>query len=232
MPGGTTGSGVAAEVVDELKGRVRRGVYGPGDKLPSERALSEELGVSRPTIREAIRALAAMNIVSQRHGSGVYVRSLDVFELLEPVRFALEVSEPTLASLFQVRLALEPLSAQLAAARATDAEIRHLSSIAEAATASRVSVSRFLELDTALHEALVLASHDELLRTIISSLAFLAHESRERTVRQPGVRESTIRDHAAIVRAVENRDSRAAGEAMDRHLRNLLTASGTERRLR
>jgi GntR family transcriptional regulator, transcriptional repressor for pyruvate dehydrogenase complex len=228
----TSGGSVGSEVVDELKTRIRSGVYAPGDKLPSERTLSDELSVSRPTIREAIRALSEMNIVAQKHGSGVYVRSLDVFELLEPVRFALELSEPTLASLFRIRLALEPLAARLAAERATEREIEHLMEIANAAGAPRVSVSRFLGLDTALHESLVLAAHDDLLRTMTSSLAFLSHESRERTVRRPGVRAASIRDHSLIADAVRRRDARAAGAAMEGHLRNLWAASGAAERER
>lgn len=173
-----------------------------------------------------------MNIVAQKHGSGVYVRSLDVFELLEPVRFALELSEPTLASLFRIRLALEPLAARLAAEKATEREILHLVQIANATGAPRVSVSRFLDLDTALHESLVLAAHDDLLRTMTSSLAFLSHESRERTVRRPGVRAATIRDHSLIADAVRRRDARAAGAAMEGHLRNLWAASGAAGRER
>jgi DNA-binding FadR family transcriptional regulator len=218
-------NGAAAEVVDELRSRIRRGIYRPGDRLPSERGLSEELRVSRPTVREAIQALSAMNVVTQRHGSGAYVTSLDVFELLEPVRFALELSEPSLASLFRVRLALEPLAARLAANRATDSEIEHLMAIAEETKAPRVTTARFLELDTDLHEALVAAARDDLLHTMISSLAFLAHRRRERTVKRPGVRTATIRDHGKIARAVAGRDEERAAKAMEQHLRRLLAAS-------
>lgn len=216
----------AAEVIDEIKRRIRGGVYTPGDKLPAERTLSEELGVSRPTVREAIRALASMNIVTQRHGSGVYVRSLDVFDLLEPVRFALELSEPTLMSLFEIRLALEPIAARLAATRATDSERQQLTNIAREAAKPRVSTARFLELDTELHETLLRAARDDLLRTMISSLAFLSYESRKRTVRRPGIRAATVRDHSSIARAVARGDGDAAARSMERHLRHLWQSSG------
>lgn len=218
--------GAAAEVVDRLKDRIRRGDYRPGDRLPSERALSDELGVSRPTVREAIRALATMNVVAQRHGSGIYVRSLDVFDLLEPVRFALELSEPTLASLFEIRLALEPLAARHAATRANSRELQRLASISHEAAQPRVSVTRFLELDAALHETILEASGDDLLRTIISSLSFLSNESRRRTVRRPGVRAMTVQDHTAIAEAIANRDEAGAANAMEQHLRHLVEASG------
>jgi GntR family transcriptional regulator, transcriptional repressor for pyruvate dehydrogenase complex len=219
-------TGAAADVINEIKTRIRRGVYNPGDRLPAERVLSEELGVSRPTVREAIRALASMNIVSQRHGSGVYIRSLDVFDLLEPVRFALELSEPTLVSLFEIRIALEPIGARLAAVRATTSERQLLLGTASEAAKPRVSMARFLELDTTLHETLLAAARDDLLRTMVSSLTFLSYASRKRTVCQAGVRAATIRDHAAIARAVARGNGAAAANAMETHLRRLQTASG------
>jgi DNA-binding FadR family transcriptional regulator len=219
-------AGVAAEVVDELKRRIRNGTYRVGDRLPSERSLSEELGVSRPTVREAIHALASMNVVVQKRGSGAYIRSLEVFDLLEPVRFALELSEPTLATLFAIRIAIEPLAARLAALRATRTEVDALVAIATEARGPRVSVARFLELDTALHEQLLIAARDDLLRTMVASLAFLSHESRQKTVRQPGVRAATVRDHIEIARAVARRDADGAARAMERHLGRLRSASG------
>jgi GntR family transcriptional repressor for pyruvate dehydrogenase complex len=173
-----------------------------------------------------MRALASMNIVVQRHGSGVYVRSLDVFDLLEPVRFALELSEPTLMSLFEIRLALEPIAARLAATRATEQERDLLRAIASEAAKPRISIARFLELDTDLHETLLRAARDDLLRTMVSSLAFLSYESRKRTVRRPGVRATTVRDHSSIARAVARGNDQAAAQAMERHLRHLWNASG------
>jgi DNA-binding FadR family transcriptional regulator len=222
------GSGVAGELVDELKRRIRDGRYRPGDKLPSERALSEEFRVSRPTVREAFRALAALNIVVQRHGSGVYVASLSVADLLEPVRFALQLNEPTLASLFQIRLALEPMAARLAATNANKEEIDGLIRIAETTKRRRLSISAFLDLDADLHERVALAAHDDLLRTIISSLAFLSHESRRHTARKPGVREATIVDHVQIVRSIAARDAIAAERAMQAHLSRVYALSGVE----
>lgn len=219
-------AGVAAEIVDALKGLIRDGVYRPGDRLPSERTLSGEFGVSRPTVREALRALAAMNLVEQRHGSGVYVAPLAVYDLLEPVRFALELNVPTLASLFEIRLALEPIAARLAAEHATPEEVERLWRIVDAAAKPRVSRTQFLELDTQLHDLILRAARDDLLRSILLSLAVLSRESRQRTVRQSGVREPSIRDHRALVTAIEAGDGAAASKAMTSHLERLRLVSG------
>jgi GntR family transcriptional repressor for pyruvate dehydrogenase complex len=221
--------GVAAELVESLKQLIRDGAYRPGDRLPSERALSDEFGVSRPTVREALQALAAMKVVEQRHGSGVYVAPLAVYDLLEPVRFALELNEPRLASLFEIRLALEPIAARLAAARATDEEVEELWRIVEAAGRPRVSQARFVELDTELHDLVLRAARDDLLRSIVSSLGVLSRKSRQRTVRQAGVRNMTVRDHRAVVGAIDAGDGIAAARAMTRHIERVRRASRAAR---
>src|SRR5690606_8537975 len=118
--------GFTTDTVSAIKGMILDGRLRPGDQLPSERALSEALGVSRPTVREAIRSLQAMNIVETRHGAGTFVSSLSVEELLRPLQFALALSDFAMEHLFEVRLMLEPGAAELAAERASDDEIEEL----------------------------------------------------------------------------------------------------------
>ena len=225
MPGSHEHSGVAVEVIEALQERIRSGVYKPGDRLPSERALGDQLNVSRPTVREAVQALASMNILESRRGSGVYVAPLVLGDLLRPLRFALELSEPTLSSLFEVRLALEPLAAALAAERHTSDELEQLNRCVDLAGKDRVSSRRFLDLDTQLHALIVEASKNGLLQNVIVSLSFLSHQSRERTVRESGMRAASWRDHKAIVGAIATRDARRADAAMRRHLERVWRAS-------
>jgi GntR family transcriptional repressor for pyruvate dehydrogenase complex len=211
-------AGAAGELVDALKTAIGDGTYVPGQRLPPERALSETFGVSRPTVREALQALAAMNLIELRRGSGAYVTDLRVFDLLEPVRFAIELNEPTLASLFEIRGALEPIAARRAAERRTQGEARGLRRIADAASAPGVDDERFVELDVDLHEAIVSASRDDLLRTILSSLSVLLYASRIRSMEKAGVRELTLRDHTAIVAAIDAGRGEDAAAAMRAHL--------------
>ena len=89
------------DTIMSIKAQIQSGNIGPGERLPSERELSEALGVSRPTVREAVQSLAAMNILDVRHGTGIFVSSLDIGELLTPMRFALELTTPTFDHLFE-----------------------------------------------------------------------------------------------------------------------------------
>jgi len=89
-----------AEAIRTIKDMILDGRLAPGQRLPPERSLSEALGVSRPTVREAIRSLQAMNILESRHGAGTFVASLSVEELLRPLQFVLSLAEGGLDHLF------------------------------------------------------------------------------------------------------------------------------------
>ena len=225
LPRQATRVGVAAEVVEGIQNLIKVGIYKPGDRLPSERALSEQLGVSRPTAREAIQALATMNILEVRRGSGVYVSPLALSDLLQPLRFAIELNQPALSSLFEVRLALEPLAAALAAERASREEVDGLFACIDRASKVRVSPRRLVELDTELHQRIVDAAQNDLLINLIASLSFLSRQSREKTVREPGIASVTLLDHRAIVDAIARRNSSDAEAAMRQHLVRIQSAT-------
>ena len=216
--------GVTAEVVETLQDRIRDGVYLPGERLPAERALSDELGVSRPTIREAIQALVLLNVLEPRRGSGVYVSELEFDELLRPLGFALELAEPTLTGLFEVRLALEPLASSLAAERRTDDDLVRMRRCLGRANRP-VSVPRFVAIDTELHTLIVEAARNELLAKIVASLSFLSYRSRSLTVRQKDMRTISARDHRLIVAAIAAGDADRAETAMRRHLERVWRAA-------
>jgi GntR family transcriptional repressor for pyruvate dehydrogenase complex len=207
-----------AEVIETLQQSIRSGVYKPGERLPSERALSDELDVSRPTIREAIHALTALGILESRRGSGIYVAAPVPGELLRPLQFALELSEPTLSSLFEVRFALEPLAAGLAAERRDAQALEQMSDCVRLAADERASAARFVELDTRLHMLIVKATDNDLLHNLVASLSWLSLQSRELTVREPGLRAGSMRDHEAIVHAIRDADRAGAEAAMRAHL--------------
>ena len=109
---------VTADVVDQIKRLITLGTLVPGQRLPSERVLADLLGVSRPTTREAVRALEAMGIVSTRHGSGTFVTDLSAETLARPLIFVLDINRNALHELFAVRVLLEAGAAEAAAASA------------------------------------------------------------------------------------------------------------------
>jgi GntR family transcriptional regulator, transcriptional repressor for pyruvate dehydrogenase complex len=216
----------AADAIRTIKEMILDGRLQPGQRLPSERALSEALGVSRPTVREAIRSLQAMNILESRHGAGTFVASLSVEELLRPLQFVLALAEGGLDHLFEVRLLLEPGAAALAAERATEEQIAALRDCAERAEAEAIEdADAMLRLDTELHERIVEASANPLLQHLWAATSALGAESRAYTVRLPGVRPQTITEHHAIVDAIAAGDPAAAEAAMAAHIARIRDAA-------
>jgi GntR family transcriptional repressor for pyruvate dehydrogenase complex len=172
-------------------------------------------------MREAIQSLATLNIVDVRRGSGVYVAALDAELSLRPVLFTLGLTRPTAKSLFEVRLALEPLAASLAARHADEAQLAAMRECLAQGEKGKPTPRRWLDLDTRLHRLIVEASRNDLLLGLVASLSALSQKSREQTVKEPGVVERSISDHRAIVRAIERGDSDRAEQAMRRHLARL-----------
>jgi len=208
-----------AEAIRTIKDMILDGRLAPGQRLPPERSLSEALGVSRPTVREAIRSLQAMNILESRHGAGTFVASLSVQELLRPLQFALSLAEGGLDHLFEVRLLLEPGAAALAAERASEDQVAALRDCADRAEAEAVgNADAMLRLDTELHELIVQASANPLLQHLWAATSALGAESRSYTVRLPSVLPRTIDEHHAIVEAIASGDAPGAQAAMAAHI--------------
>jgi GntR family transcriptional repressor for pyruvate dehydrogenase complex len=204
-----------------IKDMILDGRLHPGDRLPSERTLSEALGVSRPSVREAIRSLVAMHIVESRHGAGTFVSSLSLDELLRPLQFVVALADTGVRDLFDVRMLIEPGGAALAAERASDEELHVISETAMQSTRADLGYDARARLDVEWHDLILRSSHNGLLINLHQSIAMLSAESRAITIRIDGIREQAGEDHARIVRALESRDAPAAEAAMRAHLENV-----------
>src|SRR5439155_11390951 len=128
-PGRRRGASVTGEAIDRMRELIASGEWGPGTRLPREADLAAQLGLSRNSLREAVRALSLARILEVRQGDGTYVSSLEASELLEPTSLATNLLQGrTVLELFEVRRMLEPEAAALAALRADDntkAALRH-----------------------------------------------------------------------------------------------------------
>jgi GntR family transcriptional regulator, transcriptional repressor for pyruvate dehydrogenase complex len=193
----------------------------PGDKLPSERDLAGMMQVSRPSLREALRALAMLNIVEIRQGSGTYVSSLKPELLVEHLDFVFALDDSTFAELLEARSVLEPSIAALAAANASDEELQALDECMEKIKSAVEDPSSFLEADLELHQKITQAARNQILARFMTSLTRLGLASRTRTVALPGVREQTVEDHQEIVDALQRRAAQAASRAMQKHMENV-----------
>lgn len=211
---------IAAEILDLLRQKELR----PGDKLPPERELAEMLGVSRPSLREALRALSIMKVVEVRQGDGTYVTTLRPEDLVEHLQFVFLLDDSTLAQLFEARKIVEPGNVALAAARITPAELDELRALLAAAEAAVDDPEAFARADIALHERITAAARNPLLGRFMASIGTLSRASRQKTAAMPGVTAQTAAHHRHIVAALAAGDPAAAAAAMLAHLEQVETA--------
>src|SRR5271156_5855627 len=121
--GGVRAVAVTDEAIEKIKGMIPSGALRAGDRLPREADLAAELGLSRSSLREAVRALSLVNILDVRRGDGTYVTSLEPRLLLEALSFIVDFHrDDTVLELLQVRRILEPAATAMAAERITEAE--------------------------------------------------------------------------------------------------------------
>lgn len=212
---------VANETIETIKEMIVRGEVSAGQRLPAERDLAARFGVSRPSLREAIRALIALNILESRHGEGTFVSSLEPELLAEPIDFVLQVNADALFSLVEARLVLETGIAALAAERATDLELLQLEDFAQLGRRLLDDPDAFIEHDIEFHGRIRRMARSPILSSLLESVNALSLESRRRTARSAQVRSRAHADHQAMAKTLKARDPDAARAAMAAHLQHV-----------
>ena len=226
---------------DVLAGRLQEqilsGVYPDGSALPTERELVLGTGLSRGSVREALRILEARGLVrtrAGRYGGSVVSRPTDALLARHINLFAKGRSVP-LDALVEARQALEPMVAYLAARNRSDQDLAALIAIsARLDAAARNDVPRFLEENANWHSALAVASHNDLLRAFTGSISGLMLEaSRIENFASEDVRTLVTLAHHRILRAIEARDADAARRRAERdvqayakHLESAMKTAG------
>jgi GntR family transcriptional repressor for pyruvate dehydrogenase complex len=213
---------VAHEAIDTIKQMIVRGELTAGQRLPAERDLAAQLGLSRPSLREAIRALIALNILESRHGEGTFVSSLEPDLLTEPIDFVLQVNDGGMTALFEARRVLEAGIAALAAERATDLELAELEDFVKHGRTKLEDEEAFIEHDVEFHDRIRRAARSPVLASMLGSVSTLSLESRRRTAQAPAVRARAQADHGKMVKMLKARDAEAARQAMIAHLDHVI----------
>src|SRR3954447_49947 len=193
----------------------------PGDRLPPERELCVEMGVSRSSLREALRALAMLGVADMRQGDGTYLTELNPETLMRPGGLVLALSDAGLTELFEARKLVEPGLAYLAAERIGEQAARELSECAKASADVLADADAFMWHDIELHALIARAADNAILARLLESIASMGIASRRVTGRQPRVRQHSVRDHLEIAAAIAAHDPEEASDAMLRHLENV-----------
>jgi len=200
---------------------IRDGRLNPGDKLPPERELAEAFGVSRTSVRDAIRVLEMQGMVEPRQGDGTLVRDLSPDSLVNPLASVLGRNGRLLTELLDVRKILEPPLAARAAAHASDADIKNLSAILDRQAEKVRQGELAIDEDTQFHYTIATAARNSVVMRVVDVLMDLLRESRERSLQVKGRLQKSLAGHHQILAAIHARDQAAAEAAMRQHLQEI-----------
>ncbi len=195
----------------------------PGDMLPPERELSRMFGVSRGSVRDAIRKLESVGLVEPRQGSGTVVRDVSAELLAAPLTTLLTQKRNMVTELIEVRKMVEPPLAARAASHATAEELADMEAILGRQAARMRQGELAIEEDSEFHYAIALAANNSVVLKVLDVLMDLLRETRERSLQVSGRLEKSFAGHQRILAALKRRDSAAAESAMRRHLQEIET---------
>ncbi len=211
------------EVVSRIREMILSGEITTGAKLPSERELADQLGVSRVVIRDATRILNTQGLLEIRPGSGTYVRTVGTDHVVDSIGLFLRMNHKAteLDKLLEVRFALEMDIAGLAAQRATPDDIKRLEENIHAMEQANGNVTAFTRLDYEFHQLLATVTRNELFSMLLEPLSGLLLEFRERTYIHDSeeATQGALIYHNRILDLIKRKDSVGAKEAMRDHLR-------------
>ncbi len=219
---GQARTGVVDRVYREVLGAIIAGEFRPGDKLPTELALTERFGASRPAIREALSRLRADGITQTRQGSGTLVRRRPDPEM---PRFTPLETLSDVQRCFEFRIAVESGAAALAAGKATHAEIAAIDHqlrqldvvIAEHTLGAREDFDLHLAIARASHNPFFISSVALMQEQVLVSMNLMRNLSLLKSMERQQLVQA---EHAAIVTALRHHDAAGAGQAMRQHLEN------------
>ncbi|MGR4010217.1 FadR/GntR family transcriptional regulator [Leucobacter sp. 1207-22] len=194
------------------------GKLAPGDRLPPERELAEHLGVSRVSIREALRELENRGLIDRKPGRGTIVLSPgEQSPMAESIGTAVNAAEAEIRDIMELRAILEPPIARLTAGRAKSRDVAQLRELVEAME-KETSNERYAELDRAFHQTIAQYTHNPLLALINEQLAQQIAPSRAKRYQTSERRNASSRAHRLIFEAIEAGNGEAAEQAARDHV--------------
>ncbi len=212
------------DAITSIKQMILTGQVGPGEKLPREKELATRLGLSRSSLREAVRALILAGILKTRQGDGTYVTSLEPHQLLEIMSLAVDfMQNRTLVELFEVRRMIEPAATALAAGRITTEDLQRLEeTLRRMDSAERVE--ELVEADDDFHRTIAGATGNAALAALLQNLYGRTLRARIwRGLAEEGALDRTRISHRSIYGAISTRDAELARAAATMHIAEVET---------
>ena len=202
---------VTDEAIEKIKGMIVSGEMRPGDRLPREADLAERLGLSRNSLREAVKALSLIRVLDVRQGDGTYVTSLAPGLLLDALSFVVDFHrDDTVLEFFEVRRILEPSATALAAQRMTDDDVEGLREVLDE-LGEDPTIDALVANDLEFHRRIAAGSGNNVLCSLIDSLSGPTTRARIwRGLTQEGAVAKTREQHGAIFEAIASRQPELA----------------------
>jgi len=207
----------AAQVVGHVRREIEAGRLGPGDRLPPERELVQQMGLSRPSVRAGLRTLHAMGIITSRRGAGTFIVDGPPHLGKAPLEFLAALHGFTLDHMYEARRMLEVGSAGLAAERATGEELAAMADEITGMFASLDDAPVFLRHDLGFHRAVAAGSGNPIVAAIIGTLGEIIWETGRIKLEGLSLRESA-ETHRRIYEAIRGRSPERARREMSGHL--------------
>lgn len=211
------------EVARQVRKLIVDGVLEPGDLLPPERQLAERFGVSRNSVRDAIRVLELTGLVVARQGEGNVVADVSTETLVAPIALLLLRKRKLVGELLEVRKLLEPALAARAAVHASDEQIARLEAILRRQRDKAVRGETTIDEDSEFHYAIALAAQNSVVLKLLDLLMDLLRETRARSLQVEGRLERSLAGHRRVLEAIKRRDPAAAERAVRQHLEEIET---------
>ena len=207
-------------IVQQIKNQIKEGILKPGEKLPSERELASLLGVSRTSVREAIKALSFSGYLEVIQGKGTYILEIAT-QYDEIVNFFSEFSNYSLDYLMEARIMLEGEFARLAAVNASQEEIDVVERVFNEICNSK-DTNTFFVKDLQFHLTIAKATHNPIMNGLMKIIVEMLYKETQKIIEiSEDTRENTIETTKDLVKAIKQRDAEKAKELMSEHIRNI-----------
>ena len=218
---------LSSQIAEELKEKIVNKEFNIGDKLPNENILSQELNVSRTTLREAIRILVTQNLLEIRRGKGTFVinNDLDIYQLNK-----LNNTSSDLKDLLELRLIIEPMAVYYATNRATDKEIENILYYGKEVEKKILNIEDRSNEEQYFHNAIAKASHNAFIKDLMPIINKAINKAVILSKEFDKINELTLRDHQMIMDFMKARNADGAKASMELHIINALSVFGIQRR--
>jgi GntR family transcriptional repressor for pyruvate dehydrogenase complex len=204
-------------VADSLRAQIGEGHLAAGDVLPTERVLTEQLGVGRSSVREALRMLESQGLI-ESHGSGVFVVAEPPNPLNQSLSLLLSLDQSDLHELYEMRMLLEGELAALAAERRTEEDLGRMLTAVHEMREGLNSQERYIDADVRFHLAIADATQNRFALHMMRAIRELFHRALSSVYTIPGSPETSIEQHQLILDAIAGRRPQEARERMQEHL--------------